>query len=178
MSATNRDLAAEVTAGRFRPDLYFRLNVVTIHLPPLRERRDDVPLLAEHFVSIHARKADRRVIGISPAAAQCMLAYEWPGNVRELENAIERAIVLGSTDQILLEDLPDTLLDAAPQSGTANGQLHAQVLDAKRRAVIAAFRKADGSYTEAAKVLGVHPNYLHRLIRHLGIKGTLENAEL
>lgn len=177
LSATNRDLAAEMAAGRFRQDLYFRLNVVSIHLPPLRERRDDVPLLARHFLSVYVRKSGRRVTGISPAAMHSLLAYDWPGNVRELENAIERAIVLGTTDEILLEDLPESLIEAvAPTVSDTRDDLHATVVEAKRRAVIAAFRKAGGSYTEAAKLLGVHPNYLHRLVRNLDVKATLDGT--
>jgi transcriptional regulator with GAF, ATPase, and Fis domain len=178
LSATNRDLAAAVDAGRFRQDLYFRLNVISIQLPPLRDRRDDVPALARHFLSAYARKAGRRVTGISAAAMRCLLAYDWPGNVRELENAIERACVLGSGEEILQEDLPDTVLEAAPGHGDTSAGLQGHVLDAKRRAVIAAFRQAGRSYTETAKLLGVHPNYLHRLIRHLEIKAALERTEV
>ena len=175
ISATHRDLAQDVADGRFRNDLYFRLNVVPIHLPPLRERVDDIPALAEHFVRVHGRKADRLVHGISPAALQCMLKYEWPGNVRELENAIERAIVLGSTEEILLDDLPEGLCEAAfSKTVRPETDLHGRVLDVKRRSIIDAFRKAGGSYTETARLLGVHPNYLHRLIRNLGIKSQLE----
>ena len=179
LSATNRDLAAEAAAGRFRPDLYFRLKVVTVDLPPLRERRDDLDALADHFIRLHAHKGDRPVTGLSPAAQQCIREYDWPGNVRELENAIEHAIVLGTTGTILPEDLPETILDAASGAAAADeaiGDLHGQVLEVKRRAIIAAFRRAGGSYTEAARVLGVHPNYLHRLIRTLGIKAALEHA--
>jgi Nif-specific regulatory protein len=175
ISATHRDLAQEVAAGRFRQDLYFRLNVVSIHLPPLRERVDDITPLAEHFVKVHGRKADRPVRGISPAALRCMLRYDWPGNVRELENAIERAIVLGSTETLLLDDLPEGLCEAVRTGTSPDTDLHGRVSDVKRRAIIEAFRKAGGSYTEAAKLLGVHPNYLHRLIRNLGIKSELEH---
>jgi Nif-specific regulatory protein len=179
LSATNRDLAAGVTAGTFRQDLYFRLNVVAIHLPPLRERREDVPALARHFLSTSARKSGRRVSAISPAAMQCLLAYDWPGNVRELENAIERACVLGSGEEILQEDLPETVIEgAALGHSAASDGLHGSVLDAKRRSIIAAFRRASGSYTETARLLGVHPNYLHRLIRNLDLKATLERSEV
>src|SRR4029453_12074338 len=105
------------------------------------------------------------------------LGYGWPGNVREFENAIERAIVMGSADEILPEDLPDSLLEAppsaAPQSGS-NEDLQSRIVDAKRRAVLEAFHKAGRNYTQAAKLLGVHPNYLHRLIRNLDMKAELE----
>jgi transcriptional regulator with PAS, ATPase and Fis domain len=110
IAATNRDLEEAITQGTFRRDLYYRLNVVALAIPPLRERLDDIPLLAHRR---HAARARRRVSGITPAALACLSAYDWPGNVRELENAIERAIVLGSTDHVLLEDLPDTVVEAA-----------------------------------------------------------------
>ena len=177
ISATHRDLAKEVADGRFRPDLYFRLNVVSINLPPLRERVDDIARLAEHFVKVHGRKADRQVRGICSAALQAMLKYEWPGNVRELENAIERAIVLGSTEEILLDDLPEAICEAALSKTVRPDHLHGRVLDVKRRSIIDAFRRAGGNYTETARLLDVHPNYLHRLIRNLGIKSQLENGE-
>jgi DNA-binding NtrC family response regulator len=105
---------------------------------------------------------------------QCLASYDWPGNVRELQNAIERAVVLGSGDQILPEDLPDALVESAPTAGSGTPKIHEVVLEAKRRAVLEAFRQARGRYTETAHLLGVHPNYLHRLIRNLGLKGALE----
>jgi len=179
LSATNRDLGAAVASRTFRQDLFFRLNVVSIHLPPLRERREDIALLARHFLSLYARKSGRRVSAISPAAMQCMLTYDWPGNVRELENAIERACVLGSGEEILPEDLPETVMEITPagQSSSRAG-LHESVLETKRRSIIAAFRRAGGSYTETARLLGVHPNYLHRLIRNLDVKKALEGPEV
>ena len=178
LSATNRDLPASISAGTFRRDLYFRLSVVAIQLPALRDRHDDVPLLARHFVDVYARKCGRRVTRISPAAMQVLLAYHWPGNVRELENAIERAIVMGTADEILPEDLPESLLETAstPPPTSAHEDLQAIVVDAKRRAVLAAFHKAGRNYTQAARLLGVHPNYLHRLIRNLDMKTELEST--
>ena len=178
LSATNRDLPAAIAAGAFRRDLYFRLSVIAIHLPALRDRRDDVSLLARHFVDVYARKCGRRVTRISPAAMQVLLSYHWPGNIRELENAIERAIVMGTSDEILPEDLPESLLETAPAPTPASAldNLQAIVVDAKRRAVLAAFHKAGRNYTQAAKLLGVHPNYLHRLIRNLDLKTELENT--
>jgi transcriptional regulator with GAF, ATPase, and Fis domain len=178
LAATNRNLADEVASGRFRHDLFYRLNVVAIDLPPLRERRDDVPLLARYFLGVNAGKIGRPVHTIAAAAMKALVDYDWPGNVRELENTIERAIVLGTTEEILFEDLPDTLTDGSEHARAEDDRtLHAQVLAAKRRAVIDAHRRAAGNYTEAAKLLGVHPNYLHRLIRNLNIKRTLEEAE-
>jgi len=175
ISATNRDLAQEARAGRFREDLFFRLNVVTIEMPPLRERRSDIPGLARHFLNRSAPKSGRRVVGFTPQALDFLKAYDWPGNVRELENAIERAAVLGSTPDILPEDLPETIVEsaAAPAAGGEGGAFHASVVETKKAAIVRAFRAAGGSYTEAAKLLGVHPNYLHRLIRNLGLKAAL-----
>ncbi len=110
IAATNRDLKEASRTGAFRSDLYYRLNVVSLHMPALRERREDIPLLAAFFAAQHGEKVKRRVAGISPEAQACLLRYDWPGNVRELENAIERAVVLGSTEVILAEDLPDSIL--------------------------------------------------------------------
>jgi transcriptional regulator with GAF, ATPase, and Fis domain len=178
LAATNRDLEASVASGAFRSDLFYRLNVIRLHLPSLRQRREDIPALAEHFLAIYARKAGRTVTSISPRAMQCLVEHDWPGNVRELENAIERSCVLGTTEQILPEDLPEAMLEAAmPQPAGNFADLHASVSDAKRQAIIAAFRRAGCNYTETARLLGVHPNYLHRLIRHLNVKSVLENLE-
>jgi transcriptional regulator with GAF, ATPase, and Fis domain len=175
ISATNRNLIDEVRAGRFREDLYFRLNVVALEMPPLRERRADIPALARHFMNRYAPKAGRRLRGISPEALAFLTAYEWPGNVRELENAIERAVVLGSTEDILPEDLPEAVVDAgvAPAPGVDEGSFHGAVVETKKAAIVQAFRAAGGNYTEAARRLGIHPNYLHRLVRNLGLKPTL-----
>jgi Nif-specific regulatory protein len=177
VSATNRSLADEVRAARFREDLYFRLNVVTIEMPPLRERRTDIPSLANYFLNRFAPKAGRRVMGLSREALDCLKEYEWPGNVRELENAIERAVVLGSTEEILPEDLPESIVEAAvtPMASEHDGY-HAAVRETKKRVIVDAFRKGGRSYTEAARLLGVHPNYLHRLIRTLGLKPVLNES--
>jgi transcriptional regulator with GAF, ATPase, and Fis domain len=173
IAASNRNLADEVRAGRFREDLYFRLNVVRIEMPPLRERRSDIPSLARYFLTKYAHKAGRRVSGISESAIRSLEAYRWPGNVRELENAIERAVVLGSTETVLEEDLPEDVMEAAigPLAASSQASLHAAVLEAKRKAVVQALDSTNGNYTEAARALGVHPNYLHRLARNLGLKG-------
>ena len=173
IAATNRDLAAEVRGGGFREDLYHRLNVVALRTPPLREHREDIPLLAGHFVARAAARCGRRVEGISAEAGRCLAAYGWPGNVRELENAIERAVVLGESRQILLEDLPESVLEnaAAPD---LSGPYQASVGDAKRECILRAWTEARGDYKAAAERLGLHPNSLLRLVRNLGLRDVLK----
>ena len=176
LAATNKDLQQAIAGGTFRPDLFYRLNVVSFEMPSLRERREDITVLAAHFARKYAQKFKRRINGISPEAVACLRAYDWPGNVRELENAVERAVVLGSTDTILPEDLPDSVLDAAPATtaGTAVAPYHEAIKEAKRQLILRAVEQSGGSYTEAARLLGVHPNYLHRLIRNLDLKPELK----
>ncbi len=176
IAATNRDLAESVKAGAFRQDLYYRLNVVSIEMPPLRERREDIPLLASYFAARAGERSKRHVLGVSPEARACLINYEWPGNVRELENAIERAVVLGSSDFILPEDLPEAVLETVQPAGVNIAQYHEAVAQAKKQVILRAVEQAGGSYTEAAKLLGVHPNYLHRLIRNMNLKSVLKGA--
>ena len=176
IAATNRDLEAAIEHGAFRKDLYYRLNVVSLTMPPLRDRREDIPLLASHFVAKHGKRARRRVTGIAREALACLKAHDWPGNVRDLENAIERAVVLGSTDLILAEDLPETVLEATPQGVGPTGGYHEAIHNEKTRVILAALDQAEGSFTEAAKLLGIHPNYLHRLVRNLNLREAIKNA--
>jgi Nif-specific regulatory protein len=176
IAATNRNLSESVKKGAFRQDLYYRLNVVSLEMPPLRERRDDIPLLAAYFASKAGERSKRHVRGISPQARACLTSYDWPGNVRELENAIERAVVLGSTEFILPEDLPEAVLEAEPPAGVSIARYHETVAGAKRQAILRAVEQAGGNYTEAAKLLGVHPNYLHRLIRNMNLRAELRGG--
>jgi transcriptional regulator with GAF, ATPase, and Fis domain len=173
IAATNRDLAAEARRGAFREDLYHRLNVVALRTPPLRDRRDDIPALAQHFLERAAARCRRRVTSISPDALRVMLRYGWPGNVRELENAIERAVVLGMEESIQTEDLPETLLEAPVSPAGPGGESQDILGDAKRDAIMRAWGEANGDYKGAAKLLGVHPNSLLRMIRNLGIRDQL-----
>ncbi|HUY12479.1 MAG TPA: sigma 54-interacting transcriptional regulator [Terriglobia bacterium] len=174
IAATNRNLADEVTQGRFRQDLYYRLNVVSITMPPLRERREDIPLLASYFAVKHGQKSNRLVKVISPEARACLMNYDWPGNIRELENAIERAVVLGSSEMILPEDLPEALLESQPPSNETNAQYQKGVRDAKKQIILNALEQSGGNYTEAAKLLGVRATYLHRLARNLNLKSKVK----
>jgi Nif-specific regulatory protein len=174
IAATNRDLEAAIERGTFRNDLYYRLNVVSLTMPPLRERREDIPLLASHFVAKHGQHARRRVTGISREALACLKAHDWPGNVRDLENAIERAVVLGSTNLILVEDLPETVFECVAHGPGPIGGYHEAIHNEKARVILAALDKAQGCFTEAAKLLGIHANYLHRLVRNLNLRGAIK----
>lgn len=180
VAATNRDLEREVKAGNFRPDLFYRLNVVQVKMPALRDRRDDILPLAESFVEKLAGKMNRRIRGISAKAKKLLLNYDFPGNVRELENAVERAVVLGSDEWLQPEDLPENFWESAdlikPEESNRVSAYHEAVQSGKKELIFKAFAEARGNYTEAARILDIHPNYLHRLIRNLGIKEKLENA--
>jgi len=174
VTATNKNLEEAVNDGTFRQDLYYRLNVVSLEMPPLRERQEDIPLLANYFAARYGEKCNRRITGISTEAQARLVNYEWPGNVRELENAIERAVVLGTTEHILLEDLPDSVLESESPATAPGTKYHDAVAQTKKQIILNAMQQAKGSYTEAAKLLGVHPNYLHRLIRNLNLKDQLK----
>jgi Nif-specific regulatory protein len=174
VTATNKDLEAAVAKREFRQDLYYRLNVLSVTMPPLRDRKDDVQLLASYFLSVYSKKCKRRINGISPEARALLHAYDWPGNVRELENAIERAVVLGSTEMILPDDLPEILFETGNESGVHSDNYHYLVKEAKSLIVTRAIEEGDGNYTEAAKRLGLHPTNLHRIIRNLNLKSKLK----
>ncbi len=176
VAATNQDLERAIEQRGFRQDLYYRLNVVSIEMPPLRMRREDIPLLATYFVEKYSAKCNRRVDGITMEARARIRDYEWPGNVRELENAIERAVVLGSSDQIRLEDLPEAILENGGFESEASTKYHDAVAQTKKQIILEAMEQADGNYTEAARRLEVHPNYLHRLIRNLNLKDQLKRT--
>jgi Nif-specific regulatory protein len=170
ITATNKSLPAAVAAGTFREDLFYRLNVVSICVPPLRERQGDIPMLAEYFVRKAARKCKVRPKQLSRASLECLMNYDWPGNVRELENAMERAMVLGSGDAIDPEDLPETVLEANPAEASPTAPYNGAIKDLKKQMVSRALQRNNGNYIEAAKALGMHPNSLLRLIRNLGLK--------
>jgi transcriptional regulator with GAF, ATPase, and Fis domain len=170
LAATNQDLEKAMKEGRFRPDLYYRLKVILVVLPPLRERRDDIPLLANYFVAKCCQRSNRPVMEISPEARAYLINYDWPGNVRELANAMERAVVLGSGDLIRPEHLPEDLLGIEIPKMT---RFHEVVKETKREVILKAIKEANGSYTEAAKALGLQPTYLHRLVRNLNLKASI-----
>jgi Nif-specific regulatory protein len=169
LAATNKNLEQAIKSGEFRQDLYYRLNVVSVTVPPLREHREDISLLALYFAAKYAQKAKRPFKGISEEARTLLMGYSWPGNVRELENAIEHAIVLGLTEEILPEDLPSGILEE--QSAKLEGaRYHDTLNQSKKELILSALRETKGSYPDAARILGVHPKYLHRLARNLNLK--------
>jgi transcriptional regulator with GAF, ATPase, and Fis domain len=176
VAATNRDLSEAVRNGQFRQDLYYRLAVVKVTMPPLRERKEDVPMLTRHFVQKYAKRCKVKLKPVSREAMACLVNYDWPGNVRELENAIERALVLGASDTVLPEDLPESVLEQAPGPEMTEAKYHSSVKELKKQLILDAVEQTRGNYVEAARVLGVHPNYLHRLIRNLNLKDVLREA--
>ena len=173
LAATNKNLEEAIKTGEFRQDLYYRLNVVSVAMPPLREHREDIPLLALYFANKYGEKCHRTFKGISAEARALLMQYSWPGNVRELENAVEHAIVLGLTDEILAEDLPDTLLEEQ-SVGLAAARYHNTLSQTKKQLVQTALDETNGNHIEAARLLGIHPKYLHRLIRNLNLKSDLK----
>jgi Nif-specific regulatory protein len=170
LAATNKNLEQAIKSGEFRQDLYYRLNVVSVTVPPLREHRDDISLLALYFASKYAEKSKRPFKGISREARALLTGYSWPGNVRELENAIEHAMVLGLTAEILPEDLPVCMIEEQ-SSQVAGARYHEVLNQTKKELILSALRETSGSFPEASRLLGLHPKYLHRLVRSLNLKG-------
>ena len=173
IAATNKNLEAAIDQGAFREDLFYRINVLSLVMPPLRERGDDITLLASYFVTAYSKKHGRQVLGITSEGRARLKTYWWPGNVRELKNTIERAIVMSTSELLTADLLPvgTSQVESPKQPVVVN--IYDAVKDAQKQAIINAYQQANGNYTEAARILGVHPNHLHRLIRVLGIKSVL-----
>jgi len=186
IAATNADIEALVRRGEFREDLYYRLNVITLQLPPLRDRSEDIPLLARHFLRTYADENAKAMQSISPAALEMLLDYRWPGNVRELENAIERAVVLSSGEVLEVDLLPAAVRTGA--AAGANGRHPSSLANAanlppgsfwdavssyERQLVIAALQNAGGVQKRAAELLQIKPTTLHEMMKRLGV-----NAEV
>jgi DNA-binding NtrC family response regulator len=168
IAATHRDLLSRVKAGSFREDLYFRLAVVTVKVPALRDRREDIPSMAKHFVARSAGPSfDARIL---PEAMDLLLRYDWPGNVRELENAIERAVALNTNGPIRKEDLPTAVQSSVGASST-NGNGSLSIAEAERRAIEHALKKANNNKLEAARLLGIGKTTLYRKLKDYGLDG-------
>ena len=175
IAATNRDLEKLVKDREFREDLFYRLNVLRITTPPLRERPEDVPALVNHFFQKYKHKAGRDLLGTHPDFLKAISEYDWPGNIRELENAIEHAIVVGDGDRLRVEDLPQTLGGKVASWPPAR-KFYATVEDASRQAILQAFRSSgSATFSEVGKILGLHENLLHRKVTELGIRSEVDS---
>jgi DNA-binding NtrC family response regulator len=194
IAASNRDLLAEVAAGRFREDLYYRLNVVPIHLPPLRDRRADIPELVAHFLDLYNEQNDRYVAHIEPRALEALQEYTWPGNVRELQNYVERAVVMAPGDELTYDLLPTAVTTGRPRpigapldfaalteelvhrglgdAGAEAGDVHSRIVDRVEREVIAqVLQECAGVQIKAAGRLGINRNTLHKKLKQYGLNG-------
>lgn len=184
VAATNRDLEAEIENGTFRQDLYYRLNVIQIRVPPLRERREDVPILAEHFIKKFAAEHGRTITGIEPDALTALHGHSFPGNVRELENIIERAVTLSTGDRLTKDSLPPLSNTTQTTDGPAMMNLPSEgidlervVSDFERTLIMKALDRTEGNRTEAARVLGVTFRSLRYRLSKLGISGSEASVE-
>jgi two-component system response regulator HydG len=176
IAATNRDLEKEIRAGGFRSDLYYRLNVITMHIPPLRDRMDDIPLLAGHFLrSLNASRGNGNgtVRRLSEDGLAALQGYDWPGNVRELENALERAAILSPTDEIMADSLPRPVREPAARPLVADRAPPNPTLELVERAYILWVLQAEaGNKARAAEVLGIDPSTLYRKLNRYGMAGS------
>lgn len=171
VAATNRDLRQAVRAGAFREDLFFRLNVVTLTLPPMRERTEEIPHLAEFFLKKYCLEAKKPLMQISPSAMKVLAAYPWPGNVRELQNAIERAVVLKTGEVLTSEDFALQPMDlSSEQAEPMDRPFHEAVEHTKKQIIRRALVRAGGSQTRAADLLGLQRTYLSRLIKRMEVE--------
>jgi len=171
ITATNRDLSAAIEVGKFRKDLFYRLNVVTLHVPPLRERKDDIPPLAEHFLKMFAEKNRKRVRGFTPQAMDRLLRYNWPGNVRELMNTVERGVVLTRSEYIDEGELTPVLLRKPEEETALPGEVPAgSSLEALERAtILKTLEQTGGNKSEAARRLGITRRTLHQKLKKYGV---------
>jgi two-component system response regulator HydG len=165
IAATNRDLEAAVEERRFREDLYYRINVIHVHLPPLRARGSDVLLLAQHFLGRLSRQSEKRIDGLSPQVAEKLLAYTWPGNVRELQNCMERAVALARFEEVMVEDLPEKIRSYRRQAVLVDSDDPSELLtmeEVERRYILRVLEAAGGNKTIAARILGFDRKTLYR----------------
>ena len=167
IAATNRDLGSSVREGKFREDLYYRLNVVQIRVPPLREHKEDIPLLANAFLKEICERDGKAFRPLSPEAMECLLQYDWPGNVRELKGAIDSGVTLSTGQQITPKDLPFSVRGKTESFASIDAQNHVNLHENERRLIIRALGECEGNRTEAAKKLGISRRTLHRRLREL-----------
>ena len=171
ITATNQDLERLVKEGRFREDLYYRLNVIPVPIPPLRERRPDIPLLAGHFIALYSRRMGKPIEGIDEGALEVLMHEDWPGNVRELENMIERAVALIDGDRITRDDLAGRALQTGPPALESDGiDLEEMLQEVERTYIERALKTTDGNLTRAAELLGIPFRSIRYRIKKLGIE--------
>ncbi|MEX2152111.1 MAG: sigma-54 dependent transcriptional regulator [Gemmatimonadaceae bacterium] len=171
IAATNRDLDEDIKSGRFRSDLYYRLNVIAIHLPPLRQRREDIPILAEHFLQHIAGNRNERAKRLQPTTLEAIQEYQWPGNVRELENALERAVILTPGEQIGLDVLPERVTERKAEPLVSGRTPSNPTLEAIERAYIMwVLQTEGGNKSRTAEVLGIDPSTLYRKLSRYGVE--------
>ena len=170
LAATNRDLAHGVAEGTFRRDLYYRLKVVDLHVPPLRDRRDDILPLARVLLADATARMGRAISGLAPRAVDQLLRYSWPGNVRELENAMERAVALASGDRVDVEDLPEEVRQAFPRPATGGGPVQ-PLAEVEREYILAALEQNDGNRTRTSEQLRIGSATLYRKLKSYGVAG-------
>jgi DNA-binding NtrC family response regulator len=175
VAATNKNLEAMVREGKFRDDLFYRLDVVPIHLPPLRDRREDIPLLIHAFVQEFSRQNDKRITGLSADAQEALQHYSWPGNIRELRAAIEHAVALCRGERLGVRDLPARVVGKPGDAATSQvdpSASHLNLEAMEKNFIRQALRLTDGNVTEAAKLLGISRRTLHRKIKAYQIEAT------
>ncbi len=168
LAATNRNIEEAVEKGEFRADLYYRLNVITLNMPALRQRRDDIPMLAEHFLEVFCKKNRKEIKGFDPQAMDALLRYDWPGNVRELENVIERAVILCGTEQVCLDDLPRKMRVVEDEAQLDRGD-EFNLLEIERRVIQRALDRTGWNQSQAARLLGVSRKQLRTKMKNLGL---------
>jgi DNA-binding NtrC family response regulator len=178
VAATNRDLKKLVSEGKFRDDLFYRLSVVTVDLPPLRERRDDIPLLVKAFLDEFGRENNKQVRELTTDALNLLRAYDWPGNVRELRNAIEQMVVLARAERLTVRDVPAAIRAGADLSQINVVRAGMTVIDAERQLIAQALREADGNRTKAAQKLGISRRTLHRKLKKYGLENLQGEARI
>ena len=172
ISATNRDLSDAIAAGTFRQDLYHRLKVVTIKLPALRERKEDIPLLIDHFLKIFTASHEKSIRGYTPTVRRILTNYTWPGNVRELRNVVESMVVIDSDGMLDVDDVPDDLAGAItpiPDDGQLDGLVGRSMLDIEKHFIAETLRASGGNREEAAKTLGIGERTLYRKIKEYNL---------
>ncbi|CAN5776800.1 hypothetical protein BH11MYX4_BH11MYX4_12110 [soil metagenome] len=178
MTATNRDLETAVAEGRFREDLFYRINVVRVDLPPLSARRNDILVLAQHFLERFAVRSGKRIVGLSSAVAKRLLAYAWPGNVRELQNCVEQAVALARFEEITVEDLPERIRDYRRANVLVVGDDPSELVPleiVERRYILRVLEAAGGNKSVAARILGLDRKTLYRRLESYGV-GDKEGA--